>query len=114
AAHAAPTRLRPRGAFTYSKLRSLNGHDAAADALAAHRVAQARAPPSTMIDCPVIHAPARLARNTAAPAMSSGSPRRRSGVPDDARRSPSGVSQRALANSVLTRPGAIQLTRTLC
>src|SRR4029078_10362930 len=49
------------------------------------RAGQASVPPSMMIDCPVIQAPARLARNTAAAAMSSGSPRRRSGVTRDAR-----------------------------
>ena len=43
--------------------------------------------------------------------MSSGSPKRRSGVPMLERRSASGVSHRALAKSVFTRPGATQLMR---
>ena len=62
---------------------------------------------------PVIQEPAFEARNTAAPAMSSGSPRRRRGVPELARASPAGVSHSALAKSVFTRPGAMQLTRIL-
>ena len=38
---------------------------------------------------------------------------RRSGVPELARASPAGVSHSALAKSVFTRPGAMQLTRML-
>src|ERR1041385_7346397 len=56
---------------------------------------QASEPPSTTTACPVIHAAAFEARNTAAPAMSSGSPRRRSGVPLLERFSASGVSHRS-------------------
>src|SRR5580704_17982418 len=69
------------------------------------------APPSTTIVCPVIHEAASEHRNSPALAMSSASPRRRSGS-RRAIASPAG-SHRALANPVLTRPGATALTRTL-
>src|ERR1700681_3856836 len=72
------------------------------------------APPSITIDCPVMKLPAAEPRNTAAPAISSGMPIRSSGERDvDAFRF-SGLSHSALAKSVLIRPGAMQLTRTLC
>jgi hypothetical protein len=58
--------------------------------------------------------PAFEARYTAAPAISSGSPMRRSGTRHGGRLSVSGLSHRALAKSVRIRPGAMQLTRTLC
>ena len=63
------------------------------------------APPSTTSTWPVIHRAASLARNTALPAMSSGSPRRRSGRPCPAS-SPAG-SHSARAKSVFTSPGAM-------
>src|ERR1700676_1468468 len=70
-------------------------------------------PPSITMTCPDIKLEAFDARNTAAPAISSGSPAR----PIGARSSQSfrfiGSSQRALAKSVLMRPGAMQFTRTL-
>src|SRR5271165_1384182 len=71
-------------------------------------------PPSTTIACPVMKEPAFEARNTAAPAISSGSPMRRSGVVAVTAFSVSAFSHKARAKSVLTRPGAMQLTRTLC
>ncbi len=57
--------------------------------------------------------PALEARNTAAPAISSGSPMRRNGAPAVARFKVSGFSHSARAKSVLIRPGAMQLARTL-
>src|ERR1700722_17254836 len=70
-------------------------------------------PPSITMVCPVIHWPARDARNTAAPAMSSGSPKRRSAVRSSDPFRNSGSSHNARAKSVFTNPGAIQFTRIL-
>src|SRR4051812_33938934 len=58
--------------------------------------------------------PAAEPRNTAAPAISSGMPMRSSGERAVEAFSVSGLSHNALAKSVLIRPGAMQLTRTLC
>src|SRR5258705_3148809 len=69
-------------------------------------------PPSTTIVWPVMKVEASEARYATAPAISSGSPMRRSGVPAVRRLRLSGSSHNALAKSVLTRPGATQLTRT--
>ena len=71
-------------------------------------------PPSTTITFPVMKELALEARNTAAPASSSGSPIRRMGVLAVERFSVSGFSHSALAKSVRMSPGAIQFTRTLC
>src|SRR5690348_13791354 len=61
---------------------------------------------------PVIHAEAVEARNTATRAWSSGSPTRARGVLRTNAAGTSGLSPRnAAASSVLTRPGAIALTR---
>src|SRR5690606_36431254 len=66
-------------------------------------------PPSTTMVWPVIHDAISLARKSAALAMSAGSPMRPRGV---ARPSWDSLgSQSARAMSVLTRPGAIALTR---
>src|ERR1019366_8817605 len=70
-------------------------------------------PPSITIVCPVIQRPAREARNTAAPAISPGSPMRRSGVRFSVIASNSGFSHNARAKSVRTKPGAMQFTRIL-
>ena len=67
------------------------------------------APPSMTMDCPVMKVPACDARKTAAPAISSGSPMRPSGVREVARFRLSGSSQSARAKSVRMRPGAMQL-----
>src|ERR1700733_3332803 len=72
------------------------------------------APPSMTMVCPVVKLPAAEARNTAAPAISSGSPIRSSGERAVEAFSVSGLSHNALAKSVLIRPGAMQLTRILC
>src|ERR1700686_1868472 len=53
-------------------------------------------------------------RNPAAPAISSGMPMRNSGERAVEAFRFSGLSHSALAKSVLIRPGAMQLTRTLC
>src|SRR5271156_3142712 len=71
------------------------------------------APPSMTMAWPVMKAPARDAKNTAAPAISSGSPMRPSGVRSLVAFKVCGFSHRARAKSVLTRPGAMQLTRML-
>src|SRR4051794_28869451 len=75
-------------------------------------VAAVVTPPSTTIVCPVMKVEASEARYATAPAISSGSPMRRSGVPAVRRLRLSGSSHSARAKSVLTRPGATQLTRT--
>ena len=67
-------------------------------------------PPSTTSVCPVIHEARSLARNSAAPAMSSGTPSRFSGVRLAMTSSPDSHSARA--RSVFTSPGAMALTRT--
>src|SRR5258708_27227470 len=72
------------------------------------------APPSITMVCPVMNVPAADARNTAAPAISSGSPIRNSGERAVDAFSVSGFSHNALAKSVLIRPGAMQFTRMLC
>src|SRR6185437_2656761 len=72
------------------------------------------APPSTMMVWPVMKLPSRAASSTAAPAISSGSPRRPSGVSTMRALARASSSQRARAKSVLMRPGAMQLTRILC
>ena len=64
------------------------------------------------MDWPVMNRPAAAARNTAAPAISSGSPMRCNGVSRVRRRRLSGSSHRARAKSVRTRPGTMQFTRT--
>src|SRR4029079_13642427 len=69
-------------------------------------------PPSTTIVCPVMKVEASEARYATAPAISSGSPIRRSGVLAVRRLRLSGSSHSARAKSVLTRPGATQSTRT--
>jgi hypothetical protein len=74
------------------------------------RAAPRSAPPSTTIVWPVIHDARSLARNRAALAMSAGSPSRRSGI--RAAIASSAGSHSARAKSVLTRPGAMALTRT--
>src|SRR3954453_9932457 len=72
------------------------------------------APPSITMVCPVVKVPAAEPRNTAAPAISSGSPMRASGERTVDAFSVSGFSHNALAKSVLIRPGAMQFTRMLC
>src|SRR6266700_804826 len=72
------------------------------------------APPSITMVWPVVKEPALEARNTASPAISSGSTIRNSGERAVEAFSVSGLSHSALAKSVLIRPGAMQLTRTLC
>ena len=90
------------------------------DAAAPHRARQGAAargyparpsdaPPSMTNVWPVIHDAASDARNSAAPAMSSGSPSRRSGIVLAI--ASSLRSHRARAKSVFTRPGASALTR---
>src|SRR6476619_2015361 len=69
-------------------------------------------PPSTTMVWPVMKVEASEARYATAPAISSGSPIRRSGVVAVRRLRLSGSSHSARAKSVLTRPGATQLTRT--
>src|ERR1700723_2031024 len=71
------------------------------------------APPSITMVWPVVNVPAREARNKAAPAISSGSPIRSSGVRAVDAFSVSGFSQSARAKSVLIRPGAIKFTGVL-
>src|ERR1700741_914522 len=61
-------------------------------------------PPSATSVCPVTKAPAREARNTAMPPISSGSPIRASGVLASVWASSCGLSQSARAKSVLIRP----------
>src|SRR4051812_29891117 len=63
---------------------------------------------------PVTKVEASLARNTAAPAISWGSPMRCKGVWAVTAFRVSGFSHKALAKSVRMRPGAMQLTRTWC
>src|SRR5882724_470280 len=75
-------------------------------------VAAVVTPPSTTMVWPVMKVEASEARYATAPAISSGSPIRRSGVPAVRRLRLSGSSHSARAKSVLTRPGATQLTRT--
>ena len=70
-------------------------------------------PPSTTIVWPVTKAPAGEARNTAAPAISSGSAIRRRGVRSVVRRNVAGSSQSRRAKSVRTMPGAIVFARML-
>src|SRR4051812_28953278 len=72
------------------------------------------APPSITMLCPVMKFPAAEPRNTAAPAISSGVPMRKSGEREVEALRFSGLSHNALAKSVLIRPGAMQLTRMLC
>src|SRR5262249_18448851 len=72
------------------------------------------APPSQTIVAPVTKLAARDARYTAAPAISSGSPMRRSGTCLFTSSSRAGSSHRARAKSVRIRPGAMQFTRTPC
>src|SRR5437868_4933224 len=71
-------------------------------------------PPSITMVWPVIQFPARDARNTAAPAISSGTPILRNGVLVSALARVSGFSHRARAKSVFTSPGAMQFARILC
>src|SRR6476619_5232170 len=71
------------------------------------------APPSMTMVCPVMKVPAAEPKNTAAPAISSGSPMRSSGERAVEAFSVSGLSHSALAKSVLIRPGAMQFTRIL-
>src|SRR5271156_4199368 len=71
------------------------------------------APPSITMVWPVVKVPALEARNTAAPAISSGSPIRNSGERAVDAFSVSGFSHSARAKSVLIRPGAMQFTRIL-
>ena len=61
--------------------------------------------------CPVMKLPAGEARNTAAPAISSGSPMRLSGVSRERRFSFTGSSHSARAKSVRISPGAMALAR---
>ena len=68
-------------------------------------------PPSMTIVCPVMNRPDAAARNTAAPAMSSGSPIRRSGVSASRVPNTAGFSHNTRAKSVRTRPGAMQFAR---
>src|SRR6185503_8578011 len=75
-------------------------------------VAAVVTPPSTTVVWPVMNVDASDARYATAPAISSGSPMRRSGVEAVRRLRFSGSSHNALAKSVFTRPGATQLTRT--
>src|SRR5215208_3923783 len=75
-------------------------------------VAAVVTPPSTTIVWPVMKVEASDARYATAPAISSGSPMRRSGVEAVRRLRFSGSSHSAFAKSVFTRPGATQLTRT--
>src|SRR3546814_3407186 len=70
------------------------------------------APPSHTMVWPVVKAPALLARKTAAPAISCGSPMRFSVEAAVDRSRFSGFSHSARAMSVRIRPGAMQLTRT--
>src|SRR5260370_9466445 len=72
------------------------------------------APPSITSVWPVVKLPAFEAKNTAAPAISSGSPIRSSGERAVEAFKVSGLSHSAFAKSVLIRPGAMQLTRMLC
>ena len=68
-------------------------------------------PPSITNTCPVVKLPAGLARKIAAPAISSGSPMRGSGLSFTRLARTAGSSHKARAKSVLTRPGAMQLAR---
>src|SRR5947209_7202920 len=72
------------------------------------------APPSITMVWPVMKSPAAEPMNTAAPAISSGMPMRKSGERAVEAFRVSGLSHSALAKSVLIRPGAMQLTRILC
>src|SRR5262249_49327367 len=72
------------------------------------------APPSITRVWPVMKSPALDPMNTAAPAISSGMPMRRSGEREVEAFRFSGLSHSALAKSVLIRPGAMQFTRILC
>src|SRR5678815_727780 len=67
-------------------------------------------PPPTSSVCPVMNAAAGEARNTAAPATSSGVPQRPSGVASDT--SALRDELRSAANDVSIHPGASTLTRT--
>ena len=67
-------------------------------------------PPSITIFCPVIKAPASDAKSTAAPATSSGIPIRLSGALASISDKTLGSSHKALAKSVLIKPGHNALT----
>src|SRR5215475_6486728 len=68
-------------------------------------------PPSTGIAAPVTEADAALARNTAIPAKSSGSPQRPAGVRASTRSCSPGICWRApFVSSVLMNPGRIAFT----
>src|SRR5215207_503279 len=69
-------------------------------------------PPSATITWPVMKLAAGEARKAATPPISSGVPIRRSGVRRLRRSSARSSSHNARAKSVLTSPGATQLTRT--
>src|SRR5205823_4361330 len=79
-------------------------------ALESHPDGRLNAPPSMTMVWPVIHDDRSPARNSAALAMSCGSPSRRNGIRFAI--ASSAGSHNARAMSVLMRPGAIALTRT--
>ena len=70
-------------------------------------------PPSITKVCPLTKLPALEHRNTAAPPISSGSPILLKGQVAVDCFSISGFSQRALAKSVLNKPGAMAFVLTL-